>query len=122
VSARTSTRPPPPDEARNGCGTRAVGHRIAELKALIASWGLPLATLDRVTLRIEEVAATTGLSVSLVRTLIRDGELPAVKVRSVPLVRTSDLLTFLESRVIAPAAVAQGLANELAAGLTERAV
>jgi len=102
--------------------TQTVVHRIAELRALTASWGFPLAALDRVTLRIDEVAATTGLSASLVRALIRDGELPVVKVRSVPLVRTSDLLLFLESRVIAPAAVAQRLADELAAGLTGRTV
>jgi len=99
-----------------------VVHRLAELRALAASWGFPLAALDRVTLRIEEVAATTGLSASLVRALIRDGELPVVRVRSVPLVRTADLLTFLESRVIAPAARVERLADELAAGLTERTV
>ncbi|HME69085.1 MAG TPA: helix-turn-helix domain-containing protein [Myxococcota bacterium] len=84
--------------------------------------GLPLAALDRVTLRIEEVAATTGLSVSLVRALIRDGELPVVKVRSVPLVRTRDLLAFLESRVSAPEAVAERIADELEASLAGREV
>jgi excisionase family DNA binding protein len=51
---------------------------------------------DRVSLRIADVARVTGLSKSLVRGLIRDGELPAVKVRTVPLVLVADLLGFLE--------------------------
>jgi excisionase family DNA binding protein len=71
-----------------------------------------------VTLRIEEVAATTGISVSLVRSLIRDGELLVVKVRSVPLVRTTDLMAFLEARLSAPEVVAEQIAEELAAALT----
>jgi excisionase family DNA binding protein len=77
---------------------------------------------DRITLRIDEVATATGLSVSLVRALIRDGELPVVKVRSVPLVRTTDLLAFLESRVSAPETVAERIADELAASLERREV
>ena len=96
--------------------------RLSELRVLAASWGFPLAALDRLTLRLDEVASITGLSVSLVRALIQDGDLPAAKVRSVPLVRTIDLLAFLESRVSAPQAVAQGIANELAASHEGRRV
>jgi excisionase family DNA binding protein len=77
---------------------------------------------SRLTLRIDEVAATTGLSVSLVRALIRDGELPVVKVRSVPLVRTTDLRAFLEARLSAPELVAEQIAGELAASLERQGV
>lgn len=96
--------------------------RLSELRVLAASWGFPLAALDRLTLRLDEVASITGLSVSLVRALIQDGDLPTVKVRSVPLVRTTDLLVFLESRVSAPEAVADQIANELAASLERQGV
>jgi hypothetical protein len=58
----------------------------------------------------------------LVRALIRDGELPVVKVRSVPLVRTTDLMAFLESRMSAPEAVAERIADELAASLEPEGV
>lgn len=81
-----------------------------------------VAALQRLTLRIDEVAATTGLSPSLIRALIRDGELPVVRVRSVPLVRTTDLLTFLEARLSAPAVVAERIAAELALSLDRREV
>ncbi len=81
-----------------------------------------LAALQRLTLRVDEVAATTGLSASLVRALIRDGELPVVKVRSVPLVRTTDLAAFLESRVNAPEEEVQRIADELEASLVGRGV
>jgi excisionase family DNA binding protein len=83
---------------------------------------LPNDLAGRLSLRIDEVAATTGLSASLVRTLVRDGELPVVRVRSVPLVRTADLLAFLESRVSVPEAVAERIANELEASLAGRRV
>ena len=84
--------------------------------------GSSLATMQRLTLRVDEVAATTGLSQSLVRALIRDGELPVVKVRSVPLVRIPDLLAFLEARLSAPAVSAERIAAELAASLDRREV
>jgi len=73
--------------------------------------------LDRVSLRIEEVAATTGLSPSMVRKLIRSGALRAARVGSVPLVLTKDLVTFLEARMDDRECVADGIARELAVTL-----
>jgi len=91
--------------------------RLAELRALAASWGIPLNTVaDRVALRIDEVPRVTGLSESFIRGLIRDGELPAVKVRTVPLVLVADLLGFLERRRTNP----RGDIERISAEIVER--
>lgn len=91
--------------------------RQAELRTL-DRWKTPLCSVaHRVALRIDEVAATTGLSKSLVRALIRDGELTAVKVRTVPLVLATDLLAFLEARRSNRAEEADRIARELEANL-----
>ncbi len=91
--------------------------RRAELRTL-DRWRTPLCSVaDRVALRIDEVAATTGLSKSLVRALIREGELTAVKVRTVPLVLATDLLAFLEARRSNRAEEAERIAGEFEASL-----
>lgn len=77
---------------------------------------------NRLALRIEEVAAATGLSASLVRALIREGELPAAKVRTVPLVLVADLLLYLDRRRVDPAADADRIATELEASLRQKEV
>lgn len=88
--------------------------KLAELRALAASWGIPLHTVaDRVSLRLEEVAQVTGMSVSFVRALIRDGDLPAAKVRTLPLVLVADLLAFFEQRRSNPQAEADRLVTEI---------
>jgi len=72
---------------------------------------------DRVALRIDEVAASTGLSESFVRGLIRKGELTSVKVRSVPLVLVADRRAFLEARRRSAADEGARIARELEASL-----
>jgi excisionase family DNA binding protein len=92
--------------------------RLTQLRAVgrPSSPSLP-SVVDRLALRIEEVATVTGISASLVRALIRDGELPAVKVRTIPLVLVADLLAFLERRRIDAGADADRIVAELEASL-----
>jgi len=110
----------PTANARAGGGPQTFAGaacRVEKLRALATSSGAPLGLLDRVSLRIEEVAATTGLSPSMVRKLIRSGALRAARVGSVPLVLTKDLVTFLEARMDDRECVADGIARELAVTL-----
>ena len=117
-------RPELGDRTRPAAADRAAGQeaarRLAELRVLAASWGFPLhGVADRLALRIEEVAGVTGLSASLVRALVRDGELPAVKVRTVPLVLVADLVAFLERHRQDRGAEADRIAAELEASLRD---
>ena len=81
--------------------------------------GLPLC--DRLTLRLAEVAAVTGLSESMVRKQVAAGVLPVVRVGTVPLVRTADLRAFLEAHVEDRQATADRIAAEIAATLQAQA-
>ncbi len=93
--------------------------QLARLRALAASYGYPLFTLDRMALRVPEVAATLGFSESFVRNLIRDGELPAVRVRDALLVRTTDIMAFLDARPSSGRVAADAIAEELERSLEQ---
>lgn len=91
--------------------------RLDELRSLAASWGFPLAALDRLALRVEEAAATVGVSPSLLRKEIRAGRLPVVRVGTVPVIRTSDLVAYLDANRATPTREADRIAEELAAAV-----
>ena len=71
-------------------------HHLRELRQLAERYGLPLETLDRLSLRPREVARGTGFSSAKISDWIADGRLPSVKIDGSVAVLMVDLLNFLE--------------------------
>ena len=75
---------------------------LEELRRLAARHGIPLALVDRLSLRIREAAHAIGVSTRKVRALVEEGRLPASRVDGAIVVPVMEILRFLEANPYVP--------------------